>query len=568
MLLFVDLFIFFLFVLCPSFVLFSMFTTSNGTADNSDIGNIVVVHGERRQNSAIGGAVPSPCAAVPVVINSSSPVATAFCEAIVQTEQQQQQPKVTGTLNRAKATDQSEKLKLLFTLAKSGGVARMRAILSGCDANELKRLLAAEENGATLLDIAAQNDNTEEAKLLLEKGAIGPTDGTDAAVPIQRVTMMSKFSPFWAALLNEQTKLVEIMLENGQNPNEHGAFMRDEMEQTIAPLHFAAQKGNLELCKLLVAKGAKVNQRTKDKRGIMCLHIACGNGHLPIVRFLLESVGVDIERTDSNGDTALMCALLENNLDIGHYLIARGARTDRTNKFGISPLHYFVKKGDFALCKFLVDNGANVNQNTTDDSDFHFTPLHIACVGGHLQIVKLLVEEGKAHIESTDSNGDTALMGALVENNLDIGLYLISKGARSDHMNKIGMSPLHYFVNKGDFALCKFLVENGANINQNTTDDSDCHVTPLHIACAKGHLQIVKLLVEEGNADIEIADFEGGTALLLALLKRKFEIARYLCDKGARTDLPNNAGLTPHRLIGILGISLLLSTAAANANSD
>ncbi|KAL3083736.1 hypothetical protein niasHS_008433 [Heterodera schachtii] len=464
MLLFVDLFIFFLFVLCPSFVLFSMFTTSNGTADNSDIGNIVVVHGERRQNSAVGGAVPSPCAAVPVVINSSSPVATAFCEAIVQTEQQQQ-PKVTGTLNRAKATDQSEKLKLLFTLAKSGGVARMRAILSGCDADELKRLLAAEENGATLLDVAAQNDNTEEAKLLLEKGAIGPTDGTDAAVPIQRVTM-SKFSPFWAALLNEQTKLVEIMLENGQNPNEHGAFMRDEMEQTIAPLHFAAQKGNLELCKLLVAKGAKVSQRTKDKRGIMCLHIACGNGHLPIVKFLLESVGVDIERTDSNGDTALMCALLENNLDIGHYLIARGARTDRTNKFGISPLHYFVKKGDFALCKFLVDNGANVNQNTTDDSDFHFTPLHIACVGGHLQIAKLLVGEGKANIESTDSNGDTALMGALVQNNLDIGHYLISRGARTDHMNKFGMAPLHYFVKKGDFALCKFLVDNGANVNQ------------------------------------------------------------------------------------------------------
>ncbi|KAL3084453.1 hypothetical protein niasHS_009224 [Heterodera schachtii] len=544
MLLFVDLFIFFLFVLCPSFVPFSrcLQLQSNGTADNSDIGTIVVVHGERRRIPPLAAPWPSPCAAVPVVINSQFASGDGIFVLPAQIAVQ--------------------------LWPTSGVVARMRAILRRVRCDELKRLLAAEENGATFTGRERHKmSNTEEAKLLLEKGAIGPTDGTDAAVPIQRVTM-SKFSPFWAALLNEQTKLVEIMLENGQNPNEHGAFMRDEMEQTIAPLHFAAQKGNLELCKLLVAKGAKVSQRTKDKRGIMCLHIACGNGHLPIVKFLLESVGVDIERTDSNGDTALMCALLENNLDIGHYLIARGARTDRTNKFGISPLHYFVKKGDFALCKFLVDNGANVNQNTTDDSDFHFTPLHIACVGGHLQIAKLLVGEGKANIESTDSNGDTALMGALVQNNLDIGHYLISRGARTDHMNKFGMAPLHYFVKKGDFALCKFLVDNGANVNQNTTDDSNCHVTPLHIACAKGHLQIVKLLVEEGNADIEIADFEGDTALLLALLKRKFEIARYLCDKGARTDLPNNAGLTPHRLIGILGISLLLSAAAANANSD
>ncbi|KAL3115445.1 hypothetical protein niasHT_020118 [Heterodera trifolii] len=564
MFLLVNLFVCFLFVLCPSFVLFCFFTTSasdgpeNGTADNSESGRFI--DGQQKQNSAVVGAVSFPSAAVPVV--NRSPVAAAFCEAIVQTEQQQ---KTTGTQNREMAIDESEKIKLLFTLAKSGGVARMRAILSGCDADELKRLLAAEENGATLLDVAAQNDKTEVAKLLLEKGAIVPSaDGTDSSVTIQFVTM-NKLSPFWAVLLEEQTKLVEIMLNNGQNPNEHGIFMRDEIKQTVSPLHFAAQMGNLELCKLLVAKGAKVNQKSKDKRGIVPLHIACARGHLPIVKFFLERGGADIEVADSDGDTALVYALLKNKLDIGHYLITKGARADRTNKMGVSPLHIFVKVNNFALCKFLVENGANVNQKTTDVTGHQLTPLHLACVEGHFQIVKLLVEEGNADIEVADSDGDTAFLCALMGKKLDIGNYLIARGARTDRTNKFGISPLHIFVKKGDFALCKFLVENGANVNQKTTVSG--HVTPLLIACAEGHLQIVKLLVEKGNADIEVADSDGDTPLTLALMEHNFKIARYLCDKGARTDRPNNAGLTPHRLIGILGIGLLLS-AAASANSD
>ncbi|KAL3071289.1 hypothetical protein niasHS_015386 [Heterodera schachtii] len=359
------------------------------------------------------GTVPSSSAAAPII--NRSPL-SAF---------------QTGTQNGEMCTDESEKLKLLL-------VARMRAILSGCDADELKRLLAAEENGATLLDVAAQNDKTAVAKLLMEKGAVGPTDGTDS-VTIRLVTM-NKPSPFWAALLREQTKLVEIMLEYGQNPNEFGTFVRDKKKQNIiSPLHFSAENGNLALCKLLVAKGANVNQRSKDKRGIVPLHIACGNGHLSIVRFFLESAEADIESTDSDGDTALVYALLEDKLYVGQYLISKEARTDRTDKNGISPLHFFSKKGNLELCKFLVYNGANVNQKTTD---CQLTPLLIACAEGHLQIVKLLVEEGNADIESTDSGGNAAFLLALLKKKIEIARYLCEKGARTDRPNNAGLDPM------------------------------------------------------------------------------------------------------------------------------
>ncbi|KAL3077634.1 hypothetical protein niasHS_013066 [Heterodera schachtii] len=336
-------------------------------------------------------------------------------------------------------------------------------------------------------------------------------------------------SPFWAAIVKEQTKVVEIMLDNGQNPNEH--FMK----HTISPLHFAAQKGNLELCKLLIEKDANVNQRTNDTRGLVPLHFACARGNLPIVKLLVEEGNADIEVANFYGDTALIYALLENKkLDIAHYLVTRGVRIDQIN-FGVSPLHIIAEKGDFALCKFLIDNGANVNQKA-DACGRQLTPLHIACFKGHLQIVKLLVEEGNADIEAADSNGDTAFSLALKKLNFEIARFLLGKCARFDRVDKTGHSPLHFVAVIGNFAFCKFLVENGANVNQKTTDVGDHMSTALHFACVNGHLQIVKLLVEEGNADIEVATSNGDTALFLALKKRNFKIARYLYDKGARTD--------------------------------
>ncbi|KAL3087955.1 hypothetical protein niasHT_022029 [Heterodera trifolii] len=273
----------------------------------------------------------------------------------------------------------------------------------------------------------------------MENGAVGPTDGTDI-ITIQLVAM-NKISPFWAALLKEQTKLVEIMLEKGQNPNHFGTFIWDEMKQTISPLHFAAQKGNLELCQMLVAKGAEVNQKTKDERAIVPLQMACGSGDLPIVKFFVERVGVDIESIDSNGDTVLVYALLGNKLEIGHFLITSGARTDRTNKFGISPMHICVTKGDLALCKFLVDNGANVNQKTSG-GDQRLCLLHvpkaICKLVSQRPSVKLLIEEGNADIEIANSGGDTALILALLKGKIEIARYFprtVSPfGSQSNHL--------------------------------------------------------------------------------------------------------------------------------------
>jgi Ankyrin repeats (many copies) len=59
-----------------------------------------------------------------------------------------------------------------------------------------------------------------------------------------------------------------------------------------------------------------------------------------------------------------------------------------------------------------------------------------------LAAVKLLVEELKADVNATDSNGDTALHGAVCRGADSVVEYLVDKGANLNARNKQGKTPL------------------------------------------------------------------------------------------------------------------------------
>ncbi|KAL3069170.1 hypothetical protein niasHT_034400 [Heterodera trifolii] len=142
--------------------------------------------------------------------------------------------------------------------------------------------------------------------------------------------------------------------------------------------------------------------------------------------------------------------------------------------------------------------------------------------------IKFFLERAGADIESTDSDGDTALAYALMRNKLHFAAASLCQKRR--------------------FCIVQIFGRQRSRI------------CLLHV---QGHLQIVKLLVEEGNANIEVANSDGNTALILALNKRNFEIAQYLCDKGARIDRPNNDVARPCA-VGVLALGLELQIGRAN----
>ncbi|KAH9424560.1 Ankyrin repeat and MYND domain-containing protein 2 [Dermatophagoides pteronyssinus] len=71
---------------------------------------------------------------------------------------------------------------------------------------------------------------------------------------------------------------------------------------------------------------------------------------------------------------------------------------------GMSPLQHACFKGNLEIAKYLIERGANVNQN---DHEHRYTCLMFAALGGHRTIIQLLLENG-ANIEQKNSVGRNA----------------------------------------------------------------------------------------------------------------------------------------------------------------
>ena len=72
------------------------------------------------------------------------------------------------------------------------------------------------------------------------------------------------------------------------------------------PLHLAAKNGHFETCKLFIAHENVENPNPQDIFGLTPLHLASDRGHLDICRFILECI-LEIEE---NCQISMICSFL------------------------------------------------------------------------------------------------------------------------------------------------------------------------------------------------------------------------------------------------------------------
>lgn len=90
---------------------------------------------------------------------------------------------------------------------------------------------------------------------------------------------------------------VHALLNAGADPN-----CADDFQLTA--LHGASKKGHLDLAKLLIRWGARVNARATLLKGETPLYYACKYGHADVVRLLLES-GADLSISTKCGQAPM-----------------------------------------------------------------------------------------------------------------------------------------------------------------------------------------------------------------------------------------------------------------------
>ncbi|KAL3108752.1 hypothetical protein niasHT_019239 [Heterodera trifolii] len=290
----------------------------------------------------------------------------------------------------------AERTRQFFAFVNEGNIGQLRALVDSLDADELSNLLRMNQ----------------------------PEVQPPRAVLIN-------------AILKQHTETVVFLLEKGADPHQTVLGRLNNLNMNVTPLWTAANLGNLELCRALIAHGANLE------------------------------LGTD------SGESTLLCACFKASFEIVTLFVENGANVNLADSDGMTPLIatcYFTGKIDIVL--LLLSHGAIVEQ--TDLMGMRFALLG-AARAGYLVVCCLLVEEWAADVKQQTIDGSTALIGSSGRGHVDIVTFLIERGADLDHTDMDGYNSLMCAVKNRRTEMARHLVAIGANTNQIGIDRKSAH---------------------------------------------------------------------------------------------
>jgi ankyrin repeat protein len=163
----------------------------------------------------------------------------------------------------------------------------------------------------------------------------------------------------------------------------------------------ACRIGELPILKELVKTGADVN--IHDSFGCTCLSVACGMGHLYIVKYLVEDMNMDIMSLNNKNETYAVTAVQNSKLDVLEYLVGKNKSIlEIDDNTGRTCLVHAVYRKNIDIIKYLVLMGADVNAI----AESGLSCLMMAANNCSFEIVKYLTESGADIFDVTNKGKD------------------------------------------------------------------------------------------------------------------------------------------------------------------
>jgi hypothetical protein len=101
--------------------------------------------------------------------------------------------------------------------------------------------------------------------------------------------------------------------------------------------------------------------------GTSPLMYASANGFLDCVEYLVEVVGVDINKANVSGNTALHWAALNGNPNVVEYLVSRGVNVMAKNAYGKSPFDEAFARDQKECCEIIAREECRVIREMPDE---------------------------------------------------------------------------------------------------------------------------------------------------------------------------------------------------------
>ena len=225
---------------------------------------------------------------------------------------------------------------------------------------------ATDAQGRTALMLAVENGHALVAQALLTAGAdanmadaAGRTAANraqDKGYPLILQALMSAGATAEKQAAPSETQTQTPPADSGkpkQTPTPKPAAANTATdEKNVKPLVEAANSGNVEQVRSLLAAGADPNVRTE--KGYTPLMLAAASNYLEVVQLLLDK-GADPNLQSNPGYTALMLATAEGYDNIARVLIERGANVKLKSANGKTALDLARSLNNTLLTKFLED---------------------------------------------------------------------------------------------------------------------------------------------------------------------------------------------------------------------
>ncbi|NWX06686.1 ANKR7 protein, partial [Caloenas nicobarica] len=124
------------------------------------------------------------------------------------------------------------------------------------------------------------------------------------------------------------------------------------------------------------------------------LHLACENGHVDVVRFLVQA-NCQLNLAD-NFRSPLMKAVQYQRERCVAMLLEHGADPNLADADGNTALHLAVLSPNMTVAWLLLEYNANIDAQNKEG----FTPLNLAVSNHHEELVELLRKKGAdGHVE-------------------------------------------------------------------------------------------------------------------------------------------------------------------------
>ncbi len=228
----------------------------------------------------------------------------------------------------------------------------------------------------------------------------------------------------WAAGYGH-ISLVELFLSRGVHINEvdrygNNAFLVAVIKKRIKMMNYLVLKGadyrkvdnnkanalffsihNKSLVQVKYCVGLGLSIHSRNKYNLAAFELACIKGNYDVIKYMIEK-GADVNLSGQKGRKPLECVFEIKNVKL---LLDSGAKINGSRANGFTALMSCINNSSgYKKMEYLLKRGANVNQRTKSKS----TALFFAVQSHNLGMVKLLVKYG-ANVNIRDKRYNTPL---------------------------------------------------------------------------------------------------------------------------------------------------------------